>query len=858
MRSVKRFYTELKPEHYTLHVTPNAQALTFTGEVTVHLKKTGRPSQRLTFHQHELKITGASITYKDKRGKERPIEVARINNQDSLDEVRLHTNEQLYSGDYIVAMQFSGVITKGMTGLYPCYFKLDNEEHVLLATQFESHHARELFPCIDEPEAKATFDLAITAPDDLTVLSNTPVKNQEPDASAPGLTKTAFETTPKMSTYLLAFVMGEIQGKTTQTKRGTEVSVWATIAQPLESLDFALDVAKGSIEFFEDYFGVEYPLPKCDHIGLPDFTVGAMENWGLITYRERLLVAYPGQASQSIKEYIAMVIAHETSHQWFGNLVTMRWWDDLWLNESFANMMEFQAVDNMYPEWHVWETFIMSEGLLALRRDATPGVQAVKTNVRHPMEINTLFDHAIVYAKGGRLLYMLKTYLGEEIFRNGLKDYFHKHAYGNAAGADLWEALGKASGIDVASFMNPWLERSGFPVVTVKPEKDSKYELSQTQFLESGEPSDGRIWPVPLFANDPEVPARLDKTSAGVTAHAAPLVINDHSAGHYIVHYADPGHMAQITKLIAEQKLGTTERLMLLNSASMLSKAGIQSFGDVLQLLDAYRNEHAEPVWEIIALIIGEARRFIDLDESLEQVIKDYIRTLTASELKRLGWQENPGEPVADSKLRATIIGLNSYAETPAVIKEAVRQFKAYIDENADIVPELRSIVFGVAVKENVPGAVDYLLALHDKTPNSDLKADAMSGLTSTRDNDTALRLLDRLKDASLVKPQDADYWIFYLLRNRYTRETTWQWMVNEWPWIIATYAHDKSYDDFPRYAAGICNTQAWQQRYTDFFAPKRNELELERNINIGLSEISTRVNWLVRDLKSVQQFFKK
>jgi aminopeptidase N len=363
---------------------------------------------------------------------------------------------------------------------------------------------------------------------------------------------------------------------------------------------------------------------------------------------------------------------------------------------------------------------------------------------------------------------------------------------------------------------------------------------------------------VPLFANDPEVPARLDKTSAGVTAHAAPLVINDHSAGHYIVHYADPGHMAQITKLIAEQKLGTTERLMLLNSASMLSKAGIQSFGDVLQLLDAYRNEHAEPVWEIIALIIGEARRFIDLDESLEQVIKDYIRTLTASELKRLGWQENPGEPVADSKLRATIIGLNSYAETPAVIKEAVRQFKAYIDENADIVPELRSIVFGVAVKENVPGAVDYLLALHDKTPNSDLKADAMSGLTSTRDNDTALRLLDRLKDASLVKPQDADYWIFYLLRNRYTRETTWQWMVNEWPWIIATYAHDKSYDDFPRYAAGICNTQAWQQRYTDFFAPKRNELELERNINIGLSEISTRVNWLVRDLRSVQQFFKK
>lgn len=832
------------------------EKLTFSGIVSIRLTKTGRPSQRLAFHQHGLIITKALIVKHDRKG-DRELTLIRINNQNSLDEVRLHTQELVYSGTYTVTMHFRGTITKGMTGLYPCYFKVDGTEHVMLATQFESHHARELFPCIDEPEAKATFDLTLNTPRDLTVLANTPIKTQRNGAG--GLQTTTFETSPKMSTYLLAFVAGELQGKSTQTKRGTEVSVWATIAQPLDALDFALDIAKRSIEFFEDYFGVEYPLPKCDHIGLPDFTVGAMENWGLITYRERLLLAYPGQASQSIKEYISMVIAHETSHQWFGNLVTMRWWDDLWLNESFANMMEFQAVDHMFPAWNIWETFIMGEGLVALRRDATPGVQAVKTSVRHPMEINTLFDHAIVYAKGGRLLYMLKTYLGEDIFRKGLRAYFHSHAYRNATGADLWKALGAAAGdIDVGSFMNPWLERAGFPVVTVDAHND-KGTITQEHFLESGERSDGRVWPVPLFANDAAVPRQMDKKEVRLRGlHASPLVINEHAAGHYIVHYTNPDHVQQLMNLVTTKKLDTVDRLMLLNSASMLAKANLQQFGDVLTLLGAYAHEQSEPVWEIMALIIAEARRFIDLDETIEPAIKRFIQTLTADELKRLGWQERPNEPSADSKLRATIIGLNAYAETPAVVTEAARQFKALADNQAEIAPELRSIIFGLAIKENLSGAADYLLSVHDTTPNSDLKADAMAGLTSTRDSSMATMLLDRLKDASLVKPQDADYWIFYLLRNRHTRDTAWQWMVDQWPWVIKTYAHDKSYDDFPRYAAGVCNTAEWQKRYIDFFAPKRDELELERNITVALSEIDTRVKWLVRDLQSVKEFFRR
>ncbi len=856
MKSVKRFYSELKPSQYDLKITPDAEKLTFTGKVTVHLRKTGRPSQRITFHQHGLKISAATIIKKDKKG-EHAIPVKRINNQNTLDEVRLHTDDMLYSGEYVVTMDFSGVITKGMTGLYPCYFNLDGKEHMLLATQFESHYARELFPCIDEPEAKATFDLTLVAPKDLTLLANTPIKTQTPLSPDSNLWSTSFETTPQMSTYLLAFVIGELQSKSTMTKRGTEVSVWSTIAHPLDSLDFALDAAKRSIEFFEDYFGIDYPLPKADHIGLPDFTSGAMENWGLITYRERVLLAYPGEASQSIKEHIAMVIAHETSHQWFGNLVTMRWWDDVWLNESFANMMEYQAVDALFPDWDIWDTFIMSEGLASLRRDATPGVQAIKTGVRHPDEINTIFDPSIVYAKGGRVLYMLKTYIGEEAFRKGLTQYFKKHAYGNTTGADLWQALGEASGIDVGSFMNPWLERSGFPVVTVNQEQKS-VAISQEHFLENGEKSDGRIWPVPLFAHHRELPARLDKAELRkkLTSDDA-LIINNGSAGHYIVNYANQEQRSRIIDLVSSKKLGIADRLMLLNSASMLAKAKYQSFADVLELLRAYDDEQDEAVWAIIALIIAESRRFIDLDETLEDRIKQFIRTLVSKEYARLDWEEKNGESAADTKLRATILSLGAYAEEPAIVSEALRRFDAYKSDPKQTAPELRGIIFSVPVKQRTPGAFDYLIQLHDQTVNSDLRADAMAGLTATKSEDEAQTLLERLKDAKLVKPQDADYWLIYLLRNRYTRQVAWDWMVSNWQWIVTTYAHDKSYDHFPRYAASVCNTPAWANKYAAFFKPKADEIALERAITMGITEIDTRVAWLARDLESVQKFFK-
>jgi len=856
MKSVARLYTQFQPNQYDVTFDIDEDAMHFSGHVVLRGKKVGRPSQRITLHQNGLKVTKATIVKHDKKGEQTCV-VARINNQNTLQEVRLHTDGMLYPGEYTVALDFEAPLTTAMTGIYPCFFKDGDLDKQLIMTQFESHYAREAFPCIDEPEAKAAFNLTLITRTGISVLAaNTPVKKQ---SEKDGRLTTVFESTPKMSSYLLAFVFGEMISKSAKTKHGTDVNVWATVAQPADALDFSLDVAKRSIEFFEDYFGVRYPLPKADHVACPDFSNGAMENWGLITYRERLLVAYAGDTAQSTLEQIALVIAHETSHQWFGNLVTMRWWNDLWLNESFATIMEYQAVDSMFPDWHVWDTFVAAEGLSSLRRDAVAGVQAVRTEVRHPDQIGTIFDSSIVYAKGGRLLYMLKNYIGEDAFRAGLKAYFETHAYSNTEGADLWAALTTASGTDVAAFMDPWLTRSGFPLVSITQEGKT-VTLQQEHFQDDRSKADpDRIWPLPLFSNKNEVPVRLDKATLKVSvADTDTVILNRDAMGQYLVRYVTPAQKQAISDMVRSQQLSEPERLMLLNSASMQARAGYESYDNVLAMLDAYSKEDSEPVWDIMASVIAEARRFIELDDSLEEKMKSFVGSLVAEQVARLGWDASPKESAADTKLRGLVLGLSTYADTETTVAKAKALFADFKNRGTALPSELRSLIFTVPVKYGDDEAFDYLLKLHDETQNSELKGDICDALTATRSPEKATLLLKRLKDPKLTKPQDIDRWYIYLLRNRYTKPTAWNWMVENWDWLEKTFKSDKSYDYVPRYAAGAVNTREYQKKYHDLFDDKQDQVALERNIQMGFEEIETRVTWLERDLEPVKKFFDR
>lgn len=852
-KKVARLFEQFAPERYTLELDIDDQNLTFNGKVTVLGKTKGRPRQRITLHQKDLTVVSAEIVHIDKKGNRKKLTVDRINTHNSYDEVRLHTAEQIFPGKAEVTLEFKGNISDAMHGIYPCYFNHDGQEKKLIATQFESHHAREAFPCIDEPEAKAVFDLTLKTNDSQPiVLGNQPVKSATKEGSK---TVTTFESSPIMSSYLLAFVTGEMHYKKAKTKSGVDIKTWATVNHPLDTLGYALDVSVKCVEFFEDYFGVAYPLPKLDHVALPDFSVGAMENWGLITYRERLLIEYPGVTGQSTREHIALVIAHETSHQWFGNLVTMKWWDDLWLNESFANMMEYEAIDAVFPEWDIWETFISAEGLSAIRRDAIKGVQSVKTDVNHPDEIHTLFDPSIVYAKGGRLLYMLKNYVGEKAFRQGLSDYFKTHAYGNTTGDDLWQAISAASGKDIGNFMNKWLLRPGFPIVSLSESDDKKLHISQKAFSYDPAHDSKNIWPTPLFAADNSLPKLLE-TKELIVDKPASLLINQGNIGHYIVNYASEAVLNEIINLLKSNELSSNDSLGLINSQAMLAKAGISSYTRVLDIADGLQHETNESVWDVTSLIIAELNRFIELDETLEKPIKLFVDKLTQIQVERLGWQEQPDESTRDRKLRGIILSLSSFSENKQTKAQAVKLFESFKNDSAAIPAELRSIVFGSVIRFKHKDAFPYLLDLHHKTDNGDLKADIASGLCNTIDRSEVEIIFETIVDKKLVKPQDADRWIYSLVRGRRTKDQAWQWIQNNWSWVVDTYGSDKTFDYMPRVIASTVNTPTMFTSYKAHFTPLK-DASLVRNTEIGIDEITTRLQWLDRDLPNIQHYFK-
>ena len=742
---------------------------------------------------------------------------------------------------HTVTIGFSGRITDQMHGMYPCYFEHDGTKKELIATQFESHHAREVFPCVDEPAAKATFDVTLTTEAGLTVLGNMPTTSQREED---GRLVTTFERTPVMSSYLLAWVYGELHRKTATAKSGVEVNVWATPAQSADSLDFALDIATRTVDFFDEYFDTPYPLPKCDHVALPDFSSGAMENWGLITYREVALLAEPGVTSVSSRHRIAAVIAHELSHQWFGNLVTMKWWNNLWLNESFANLMEYIAIDALEPAWNVWFDFAAYETVMSLRRDATDGVQAVQVDVNDPEEISTLFDPAIVYAKGSRLLHMLERYIGEKAFRSGLRDYFKLHAYGNTAETDLWDALSRASGQDIGSLMTVWISQPGYPVLHVDAEG-----MRQERFFIGDHSESDVIWPIPLGATDETIPRLLDGRELSMAVPQDTRFNTDDSA-HFITHYDDAMLKAHV-EAVAAGTIDPVGRLQLLHEQTLLARGRMVSSATLPALLDSYAGESAESVWDIMSIALSELKKFVEGDEASEQALRTLSRRLARPQFERLGMDVIRGETETDTKLRATIIGLMVYGEDPAILRQASDL------ANTDVVAidaELRPLLIGAAIRHAVDDQLfDKMLNLYATTQSAELQQDIAAGLTSTKDPDQVGRLLAMITDPKQVRSQDVARWFVYLIRNRHSRDAVWKWLRDNWDWIEKTFAGDKSYDDYPRYAATGLMTARQLAEYEAFFGPLRMQKSLTRVIDMGISEIRARIELIDAEAADVR-----
>lgn len=829
---ITHFFDRFVPTHYDLSLTLDRQERHFFGTVTIHGAKIDETP--IGLHAKDLEIS--SITLDGKA----------MEWQNDGDELTI-VDQGISVGNHLIVVGFSGTITDNMHGLYPCYYTLSGAKKELLATQFESHHAREVFPCIDEPAAKATFSLTLTTENNVTALSNMPISSQREEN---GSLVTTFEKTPRMSTYLLAWVVGDLQKKTAHSKSGIEVSLWATPAQPAESLDFGLSIATRVIDFFDEYFETPYPLPKSDHVALPDFSAGAMENWGLITYREVALMVDPVKSSLDNKRQAALVIAHELSHQWFGNLVTMEWWNDLWLNESFANMMEYLAIDAIEPSWEVWLDQSSHEVVHALRRDSLDGVQSIQVDVNHPDEISALFDPAIVYAKGGRLLRMLQAYIGNHAMQAGLKAYFKKHAYQNTVADDLWECLAEASGHHITDLMHAWIQQSGYPVVHVKKEA-GQLVLHQEQFFIGAHTPSEKLWPIPLAARNAAIPDLMREATLTLNINNNESVqLNHNSVSHFITHYED-GLFREILEDLPSY--GDIDRLKLLNEYMLLAQAQIISPAELVPLLSRYRHEEVDAVWSIVSLAINEIKRFTDTDETAEVNLRTFVGHLARNQYQRLSWKQKANEPEEDTKLRPTIISLMLYARDKDAVSKAQELFEHYEVEDLD--PNLRVAIMASVVRESTDTVVfDQLLEHHNKTHSSELQEDIVAALTTTQQPDLIDRLLSFIPDPSIVRPQDAVRWIIWLMNNRYGRTKTWQWFRDNWQWVEKTFAGDKSYDAYPRYIASILRTQTEFEEYEAFFTPLKSHAALKRNIEIGLTELAHRVRLIDQEQSAVRQ----
>ena len=839
MQAVEHYIEKFVPEHYDLFLDLSRETKTFSGKVTI----TGQAqSDRISLHQKDLEIVSVEVA-----GVARPFTVD-------------HDNEALHielaeAGQVEVVLTFSGKITDNMTGIYPSYYTVDGVKKEVLSTQFESHFAREAFPCVDEPEAKATFDLALRfdqAEGELA-LSNMPEIDVE-NRKETGIWK--FETTPRMSSYLLAFVAGDLQGVTAKTKNGTLVGVYSTKAHPLSNLDFSLDIAVRSIEFYEDYYGVKYPIPQSLHIALPDFSAGAMENWGLVTYREVYLVVDENSTFAS-RQQVALVIAHELAHQWFGNLVTMKWWDDLWLNESFANMMEYVCVDAIEPSWNIFEDFQTSGVPAALKRDATDGVQSVHVEVSHPDEINTLFDGAIVYAKGSRLMHMLRRWLGDADFAKGLHAYFEKHQYGNTIGRDLWNALGQASGRDVAAFMDSWLEQPGYPVLTATVENDV-LKISQKQFFIGEHEDKNRLWVVPLNSNWKGLPDTLETESIEIPGYAALLAenkgalrLNTENTAHYITDYQGDLLDAVLSELV---ELDNTSKLQIVQERRLLAEAGHISYADLLPVVDQLAQEESYLVVAAVSQVITALERFIDEGTEAEKAFKALIAKLARYNYDRLGFEAKEGESDEDELVRQLTISMMIRSNDEEASQVASQIFAAHKDNLSGLPAAIRSQVLINEMKHHeTKELVATYLDLYTHATDAAFKRQLAAALAYATDAENIQTLLTTWKDKFVVKPQDLSAWYFQFLGHQATQETAWSWARENWAWIKAALGGDMSFDSFVILPAHVFKTEQRLAEYKEFFEPQLSDLALSRNIGMGIKEIAARVELIKREKAAVE-----
>jgi aminopeptidase N/puromycin-sensitive aminopeptidase len=767
----QRLPTDVTPQHYTLTLQPDLKAATFTGKEEIDVAL-GKPSTSITLNVAQITFQSVTITADGNT------QTANVTENKPDEQATLHVEKEIPAGAATINIQYTGILNDQLRGFY-----LSKAAHRNYAvTQFEPTDARRAFPSFDEPAMKATFSTTLIVDKGDTAISNTNIVSDQPGPT-PDKHTVHFATTPKMSTYLVAFLVGDFQCLSGESD-GVPIRTCAT-PDKVQMGGYALQAAEFFLHYYDTYFGIKYPMPKLDMIGIPDFEAGAMENFGAITYRESVFLIDEKTASTNAKKTVAIDVAHEMAHQWFGDMVTMNWWNNLWLNEGFATWMESKAVAAWKPEWKISQDEALDlDGVL--NYDAGKVTRAIRAKADTPGEINEMFD-GITYQKGAAVLAMTENYESPEVFRQGVHKYLEAHMYDNATAEDFWNAQTETSGKPINKVMDSFITEPGVPLLTFSSPKKGSTSVSQQRFFLDPEThaDHPQTWTVPVCFRAGDTP-KCELLSAAQqklsVSDADFFFANANDRGYYRTLY-DAADYNKILSM-AETELSPAVRIGFAGNEWALMRSGRSSIGNYLDLASVLRNDPNADVIENIAGAIGATDERIATPEDrvkLAAWVRQEFRP-SYDQVKEI----SPSDSVEKKQLRATLFGvLGEIGRDPQIIAQAKELTNKYIADQASVEPSLVRPAVMISTENGDSHLFDQLQQLSKTSNNPDVKITALVALSNFHNPTLVRRALDYATSGQ-VRNQDAIFLFVVALRSRDTRQIAWDYIQKNWDKVHA------------------------------------------------------------------------
>lgn len=829
------------PTHYDLYFEPNLKTFEFLGVAKIHFE-ISKETKSITLNAKDLKIKSAKIS-------------SQAVDQDASFEL-IDNNEVIFtfknpvSKSSILTIEYVGIHNDKLYGFYRSRYSQNGKESYILSTQFEAPNARAAFPSLDEPLYKATFDVTIATESDLEAISNMPLKETK---NLNGKVHHVFQRSPKMSTYLLYLGVGKYE-KLSGKAGKVLLNVYSVPGKSQYHL-MPLEYGKKLFLDLQNYFQIDYPLPKMDLIAVPDFAAGAMENWGAITFRETALLGNEKETSVGGKQRIAEVVAHEIAHMWFGDLVTMVWWDDMWLNESFATYMEYKSVDRVFPEWKSMHKYYLDSVGSAFVADGLKNTHPISVQVNTAGEISELFD-AIGYNKGGSVLLMLEDFVGSDVFRSGLQNYLNKHSYANATKKDLWGAIEseckkRGKHLPVVEVMEDWINREGYPIVSVKTVSPGNFELEQIRFTISGTMDQGS-WKIPITYLSEKGEHRIIMSDKKIQIKDAGswIKLNYKQAGFYRVKYEE-SNLLLLGKMIKEKKLGSIDSWGIENDLFALLRSGEISLDSYLDFVNNFLMDLEYPANVNLSGHLSWLNSIL-YNTSLSKTVKDVSLKYHQKILSHLGFEVKSNESSIDTKLRSLALTELGLSSDPIVVSWAQKLFLEVIKNPSAINPNLkRSVYFTSAFNDPNFQKMESLLSIYLGSASPEDKIIALVAIGNLGDKKLLEQCFDFVKNKK-VRLQDSVILLGAISSNPNGRELYQKWILENWQFLMDSF--DQSSHMLKNCVGGftlVSDTQTYS-KLKEFFANKSN---LRDDIRLEVLQTFERIE---ANLKFIKKNLKK